>query len=85
MKRNEYGGDTKFVCFDFKEKTEEFRLIPDVSPPKLDGFIKGMRYRIKTAMAEDNEEVSYKCTQTCNTLAPGLLQPVRRSASLEQL
>ena len=63
MKRNEYGGDTKFVCFDFKEKTEEFRLKSGVSSPKLDGFIQGMRYRIESAMEVGNEEVSYRRTQ----------------------
>ncbi|XP_028398389.1 uncharacterized protein LOC114521994 [Dendronephthya gigantea] len=72
QKRNEYGGDTKFVCFDFKEKTEEFRLISDVSPPKLDGFIKGMRYRIKT-----NDENDFNHDRTVLEIRERLLTPLQ--------
>lgn len=54
-KRNEYGGNVKFVCLDFKGEDEEFQLKADNDSPKLDGFIKGLRYRIETVTENESD------------------------------
>ncbi|CAB4007062.1 Hypothetical predicted protein, partial [Paramuricea clavata] len=49
------GGKTQFVCFDFKDESEHFKLMPDGRAPKLDGFIQGPRYRIKSETDDDSQ------------------------------
>ena len=56
MLRNEFGGDTQFVCFAFTDKNEQFRLKPCVSSPILNGFMRGERYRIETECDNDGDE-----------------------------
>ena len=55
MKKNEYGVNVKFVCLDFKSEDEEFQLNADNDSPKLDGFIKGRRYRIETVAENESD------------------------------
>ncbi|CAB4027687.1 Hypothetical predicted protein, partial [Paramuricea clavata] len=60
-----FGGNTQFVCFDFKDENENFELVPDGSAPKLDGFIQGPRYRIKSETDDDSQgEISDKTITT---------------------
>ena len=56
MMRKELGGDTRFVCFVCEHENEMFRLNPEKSSPKLDGFIKGKRHRIETESDDESEE-----------------------------
>ena len=50
-----HGGRTQFICFDRGENYESFRLETNDNTPKLNGFVKGRRYRI-TAEDEDEDE-----------------------------
>jgi hypothetical protein len=55
MIRRELGGDIQFVCIDIKDKNEKFQLKLEGNSPKLDGFIQGQRYRIKTERDDDSQ------------------------------
>ena len=47
MSRTRLGGDKRFAYFDQDYDRAEFLLKKDNNAPKLDGFIKGQRYRIE--------------------------------------
>ena len=53
--RKELGGDTRFVCFVCGNENETFCFEHEKSPPKLNGFIQGQRYRIQTEAKKCNE------------------------------
>lgn len=54
----EFGGNTHFVCVDFKNENELFSLKPGGPPPTKDNFIKGPRFRIETEMDDDDSQVT---------------------------
>ena len=55
MRRQEFGGNKHFVCIDISDENCELHLKPGGSPPKLDGYILGKRYRIAKADGDHRE------------------------------
>ncbi|CAB4031959.1 Hypothetical predicted protein [Paramuricea clavata] len=56
MMRDGLGSDIQFPCIDLKYENETFLLKLDGNAPKLDGFIQGQRYRIKTEIDDDPQD-----------------------------
>lgn len=63
------GGKTQFVCFDFKDENEHFKLMPGGSAPKLDGFIQGPRYRIKSETDDDSQVLYINVNKTADLMS----------------
>ena len=60
MLRNEFGGDTQFVCFAHTDENENFELKPCDNSPKLNDFIHGERYRVETECDKDGDKDDYQ-------------------------